>query len=268
MRSLNLAFVVASLTAVLATTALAQSDQEVYAEADRIFAQAEETVSENLANFIKANEKPFATARHEMAELISRLNKEGRSQLATSLQKRLNGLEETVQRKASVKVPVVAKQNDLPQHEGWYVLFRSADPKVWDSEANAKDSFAVPLSNAPAGIRYLRVRRQNDEVVIIPMTNASIVRDGLVTKNLGWAGDNDRAWDGNHLGIYDARTQPKIGEVIQDEAGHLGWGFGHIHGPAGQGWAWDRKAIPQTVFEISVKCSDLTADEKKALLAD
>lgn len=267
MRSLNLAFVVTSFTVVLATTALAQSDQEVYAEVDRIFAQAEDAVSENLANFIKANEKPFATARHDMAELISRLNKEGRSQLATSVQKRLNGLEETVQRKASVKVPVVAKHNDLPQQNGWYVLFRSADPSVWDTQVSDNKSLASPLASAPQGIRFLKMS-EGGKTVIIPMTNASIVRDGMVTKTYGWAGDNDRAWDGNHLGIYDARTQPKIGQVIQDDAGHLGWGFGHIHGPAGQGWAWDRKAIPQTVFEISVKCSDLTADEKKALLAD
>lgn len=106
MGSLNLAFVVASLTVLVATTVVAQSDQEIYAEADRIFENAEEAVIENLANFIAANEKPFATARHGMAELISQLNIDGRSQLATSLQRRLNGLEETIQRKASLKVPV------------------------------------------------------------------------------------------------------------------------------------------------------------------
>lgn len=271
MKSLNLVFVVASLTAVFMTTAVAQSDQEVHEEADRIFAQAEEAVSDNLSAFIKANEKPFATARHQMAELISRLNKDGRSQLATSLQGRLNGLEETVQRKAKVKLPVVStKQNDLPQREGWYVLFRSADPSVWDTQVSDNKSLAIPLASAPQGIRYLKMS-EGGKAVIIPMTSASIVRDGMVTKTYGWAGDNDRSWGGYHLGIYDTRRPGgKNGEVIvvQNDEGFLGWGFGHVFGGRAIACSWDGQRMPNAAIEVAVKCSDLTADEKKSLLAD
>ena len=85
----------------------ADTDREVYDEADGIFKQAEEAVGTNLATFVQANEKPLAEAREEMAELIARMNKEGRSQLATSLQKRLNGLEETVQKRVRSEVPIV-----------------------------------------------------------------------------------------------------------------------------------------------------------------
>lgn len=99
------------LHAVTATASLAESDQEVYAEVDRIFAHAEEKVSENLEAYIKANQAPLTQARADMAELIARLNKDGRSQIATTLQKRLNTLEDTVQKKASNKVPIIA----LPQ---------------------------------------------------------------------------------------------------------------------------------------------------------
>lgn len=270
MRSLNLAFVVASLTVVFVNSAVAQSDQEVYAEADRIFGKAEDAVSENLANFIKANEKPFATARHEMAELISQLNKDGRSQLATSLQRRLNALEDTIQRRASVKVPVVAKQNDLPQQDGWYVLFRSADPSVWDTQVSDDKSLAVPLASAPQGIRFLKMS-EGGKTVIIPMTNASLVRDGVVTKTYGWAGDNDRSWGGYHLGIYDTRRPGgKSGEVIvvQNDEGFLGWGFGHVFGGRAIACSWDGQRVLNTAIEIAVKCNDLTPSESKHLLAE
>ena len=109
------------LIAVLFSASLyADTDREVYDEADEIFKQAEEAVGTNLATFVQANEKPLAKAREEMAELIARMNKEGRSQLATSLQKRLNGLEETVQKRVRTEVPIVVppKKPLLERMEG------------------------------------------------------------------------------------------------------------------------------------------------------
>lgn len=114
------------LIAVLFTANLyADTDRDVYDEADGIFKQAEEAVGTNLATFVQANEKPLAKAREEMAELIARVNKEGRSPLATSLQKRLNTLEETVQKRVRTEVPIVVppKKPLLERMEGkWDML--------------------------------------------------------------------------------------------------------------------------------------------------
>jgi hypothetical protein len=81
-----------ALIAFVATANLyADTDREIYDQANEISKQAEEAVAENLEAFVRANEKPIKKAREEMAELIARVNKEGRTQLATSLQKQLNG---------------------------------------------------------------------------------------------------------------------------------------------------------------------------------
>lgn len=57
------------LIAVLFTANLyADTDRDVYDEANQIFEQAEEAVGTNLATFVQANEKPLAKAREEMAE--------------------------------------------------------------------------------------------------------------------------------------------------------------------------------------------------------
>lgn len=98
----------ASIYGACASTSSAQSDSEVKTDVDRIFASAEEMVSKNFEAFLKANEAPLAQARDDMAELIARLNKDGRGQLATLMQKRLNSLEETIQKSATNKVPIVA----------------------------------------------------------------------------------------------------------------------------------------------------------------
>jgi hypothetical protein len=85
----------------------AQADQEVYAKADEIIGRAEEAVASNLAAFIQANEAPLQTARSELATLIKEMNETGKQSLATSLQSRLNKLDETIQKRVITKVPIV-----------------------------------------------------------------------------------------------------------------------------------------------------------------
>lgn len=98
-----------SILSLVCSVASAQSDQDIQADANRIFQKAEDAVSGNLATFLEANEEPINVARQEMAELIARLNKDGRSQLATAMQRRLNTLEESIHKKANAKVPAAAR---------------------------------------------------------------------------------------------------------------------------------------------------------------
>jgi hypothetical protein len=108
------------LHAVTATGTFAQSDQEMRDEVNRIFENAEEKVSKNLQAYIEASKSPLSAARTEIADVIARLNKEGRSNLATEFQRRLNNLEETIQKKASNNVPIIAP----PKQQGMEKVVR------------------------------------------------------------------------------------------------------------------------------------------------
>ncbi|MCA9060043.1 MAG: hypothetical protein KDA85_16160, partial [Planctomycetaceae bacterium] len=63
---------------------------------------------------------------------------------------------------------LVGEEPDAADEPQWYVVFRSSDPAIWNKDVReAPDRFAVPLSRAPAGIRYVRVKRMdNDDYVI------------------------------------------------------------------------------------------------------
>jgi hypothetical protein len=156
----------------------------------------------------------------------------------------------------------------------WTVVLRSADPQIWDREVNRDaNHFALPLSRAPDDVRYLRIRK-NAEYVVLPMTKGELKR--LVQKGeFGWQGtalDDSHAL---HLGIFakkmelnpvgDRRDKGDI--CIRIRPWQRGWGFGHKNWVNdGQGYCWDGKTIPPTVFEIAVKPGDLTAEEQQRLL--
>ncbi len=156
----------------------------------------------------------------------------------------------------------------------WSVLFRSDNPGDWAKEVDFKDRHAVPLSKAPRNIRFLRLKRVSvGNTVIIPMSDEMLGKNGAVSEKYGWAGGNQNGWGGHHLGVYQNHLTPSgnsggaiwIHFVGYD--GSRGWGFGHkVHANDRQYCSWGSIEIPREVFEVSVKCSDLTAAEKKSLL--
>lgn len=147
----------------------------------------------------------------------------------------------------------------------WITLFRSSDPTVWDTDTFEDGSFAIKLDKAPNEIKYLRVMSVYGQPIIIPMSKSALGVDGMISENYGWAGANRFLYFAFHLGVYDARSwSGAAGDVhIIPEGGHMGWGFGNaIHLNDGQHFTWDMKSIPRSIFEISVKCYDLTDEEK------
>ncbi len=57
-----------------------------------------------------------------------------------------------------------------PDAERWTVLFRSDDPRVWDTDSKG-EKFAIPLKKAPTVIHYLRLRRMDTgQFLIVGMT--------------------------------------------------------------------------------------------------
>ncbi len=151
----------------------------------------------------------------------------------------------------------------------WQVLFCSADPRIWNSEVNqGKKRFAVPVSNAPESMKYLRMRNERGGSVIIELSKDQLLKQ-FVGTTWGWNGSLGNRWKGYHLGIYNkAWPSRKRGRIhVQSKRHFLGWGFGHIQlVDTGQGYTWAGQTIPPTVFEISVTADDLSATEETFLL--
>ena len=170
----------------------------------------------------------------------------------------------------------VPELKDAPPEPGWVVLFRSANPMLWDPPQEVKigeNGYAIPLSKAPDGIQFLKLKLVGtNRYVIVPMTNDGLKKqsdDGVI----GWDGENRQNWHGYHLGVYSLPLQndfPKGNVVVswKDFKGYaLGWGFGHrIHQDDAQGYSWEGASILPTAFEISVKAGPLTEKEAKVLL--
>jgi formylglycine-generating enzyme required for sulfatase activity len=162
--------------------------------------------------------------------------------------------------------------------EEWTVLFRSDDPSFWNKEMAFKGNYAIPLAEAPVGVRFLRMKRvSSGATVIIPMSNDKLVKNGSVTDKYGWAGANDLSWGGHKLGIYDLRTRGRQGGTDAGEIavfvdgfeGHQGWGFGNkVDSNDRQYFSWEREEVSKSVFEVAVKASDLTPTESQALLGN
>src|SRR5262249_36551888 len=145
----------------------------------------------------------------------------------------------------------------------WIVVFRSTDPTIWDTDVNRDtDHFARRLSTVPADIRYLRLR-QGDDYVIIDMS-----KDGLTSHTnygrYGWEGSNGFQYQAHHLGIYDReRSWGNPGDIHIHDA-ELGWGFGNrCMIDDRQGYSWDGRVLPPTVFEIAAKRGALTPAESQ-----
>ena len=168
--------------------------------------------------------------------------------------------------------PAAAKLNK----DGWMVVFRSADPSIWNSNVNrGKDDFAISLSVVPDDIRYLRMRAAGQRPeAILPMekTKLAIRSDN---GRFGWNGTACRAWGGRHLGIYslgfarrcargDVSVKPAVARELNADA--KGFGFGHLIFVNTQGYTWNGVVMPTTVFEIAVKSAALTRKERNELL--
>lgn len=153
----------------------------------------------------------------------------------------------------------------------WVVIFRSADPAIWNSDVSeGRDRYAMRLSRVPDGIRYVRLQIDSQRSVIMEVTKDELGKR-VERGRFGWVGNNHFQWNGRHLGMYDKRWTDQVRGTIQiwplSNRGIRGWGFGNrTRIDDRQGYSWAGKSLPKTVFEIAVKSGSLTAAERKALL--
>jgi serine/threonine protein kinase len=160
--------------------------------------------------------------------------------------------------------------------ERWTVLFRSDNPRLWNTDSDGKD-YAISLRRAPATIHHLRLRRMDTkEMLILPLSRAQLDKANhpAEPKGYSWNGTAKEEWGALHLGIAAApRHQfpiPRNMITLMNE-GWDGWGgsgFGHqaFNDRTGQYYAWRGEQIPRTVFEIAVTDQPLTPEEERCLL--
>jgi len=157
------------------------------------------------------------------------------------------------------------------ESDGWFVVFCSTDPSIWNT-ATKKDKthFAVPLSEVPDDIKFLRLRVAPTRMVIIPITKGRLTQtsdDG----RFGWNGTKRFKWNARQLGVYDkAMSRQKrglINTLALGGRGYGGWGFGvRIYVDDRQGYTWAGHEIGKTVFEIAVKSGALSLPETRTFL--
>ena len=173
----------------------------------------------------------------------------------------------------------VAANPDEPNKGGeerWTVLFRSDDPRLWNTDCDGKD-YAIALRRAPAIIRFVRLRRMDTkEMLVLPLSRAQLDKatHPAEPKGYSWNGTAIEAEGARHLGIAVAPRHPfpiprNMITLMND--GWDGWGgsgFGHqaFNDRTGQYFAWRGEQIPRTVFEIAVTDQTLTAEEERCLL--
>ncbi len=228
-----------------------------------------------------ADQAALADAWYEVAE-VETGPKEVQIQLhAHALYKeavpKLSGTAKAKAEERLKKLDKIAEKLTIPEGKaapeaGWVVLFRSADPQLWDTDTNkGKNDFAVSLSKAPDGVQFLKLKQAAaKDYVIIPMTNDALKKqsdDGA----FGWEGEASLFARGYHLGIYrlPLGAMPRGQIAVYHVAVGMnasGWGFGQPVLIGGQGYSWEGATLRPTVFEIAVKAGPLTDVEAKHLL--
>jgi serine/threonine protein kinase len=92
---------------------------------------------------------------------------------------------------------------------GWTVLFRSADPSVWNTDSPDQASYALPVSQAPRDVRYLRLKRMDTgESQIVAVRHADLAQTPKQlpeNQDFVWNGSANEVHGGRHLGIAETR---------------------------------------------------------------
>ncbi len=176
-----------------------------------------------------------------------------------------------------VKPPEMPADPDLIVIEptGWTKLFESDDPAVWNTDSKREGGWAIPVSEAPRDMLFLRITRTDSgNAVIMALTRDDLLKSGEQFSRYGWQGDLNLAYGGRHLGIYDKRkplhmhmSDAELISVYKPYADFSGWGFGHrAYRDDVQGQAWAGREVGKVVLRIDVTAGPLSAEEQRLLL--
>jgi eukaryotic-like serine/threonine-protein kinase len=91
----------------------------------------------------------------------------------------------------------------------WTILFRSDDPSVWNTDSPDPAKYAIPVTQAPKDLRYLRLKRMDTgEIQVISVRYpdlAQMPRQMPDNQNFVWNGAAFESFGGRHLGIAETR---------------------------------------------------------------
>jgi hypothetical protein len=163
--------------------------------------------------------------------------------------------------------------NEGPVPRGWTVLFRSDNPRIWNTDQSG-NHFALPVRKAHSKIRYLRLKRMDTgEVLIVPITHKQLAGSERPASSPGhwWNGTAREEWGARHLGIAQVPAAANdqrglVGLTLDGDAAYSGSGFGwRTHVDDRQGYCWQGREIPRTAFEVAVTADPLSEAEKRWL---
>jgi hypothetical protein len=187
--------------------------------------------------------------------------------LYTSALGTLSGLRKTKVEKAIEDIHAAIPKSAL--EADWFVIFRSADPRIWNTATNlGRNRLAVPLQTAPEGIRFLRMAHESGDAVFITMSREKLGTVVLGT-NLVWSGEGQNVSGATVFGIgrRDSNITGKGGVAVFVRKNNwlTGYGFG-LAGPGKNPAVWAGKSTPGASIEIAVTSRLLTREEQQKLL--
>jgi hypothetical protein len=170
---------------------------------------------------------------------------------------------------------LTVQDRDKAVPQGWTVLFRSADPGIWNTFSPGPN-FAMPVGRAHPRVRHLRLKRMDSgEAIILPIRWADLAREPKKRPDEGfaWNGSARLQYKARHLGIARAprfRWPGELGGVcsVVDDGfdAFSGWGFAHkCNVGDGQYHCWQGKEVLRVAFEIAVKVDRLSPEERRLL---
>jgi hypothetical protein len=184
----------------------------------------------------------------------------------------LSGLAKVKAEKALEDVLNAANGDKGAPQAQWIVIFRAAKPDVWNTDASdTPTNYAIPLSQLPPIVKFVRLRRANGECVILTVDKAAVGGE-FAGDGYAWNGTNLDYSGARMLGIADSRNDiaKQTGAVAIARKGanfYTGWGFGHrVHHGGEAELCWNGKWIPREPLEIAVLGRPLTPTEERFLL--
>jgi hypothetical protein len=178
----------------------------------------------------------------------------------------LSGLERTRVEKTIEEIQAAIPKSALDQD--WQVIFRSADPTIWNTDSSqGHNRFATALNRVPAGIKFLRIKHESGDYIIIPMATERVGATYLGIKGV-WCGAPQLVAKATIFGIgmRDANITGKGGAAVFVRKNNWlsGYGFGVDGGrnPA----VWATQPHPGAVLEIAVTSRPLTREEQRKLI--
>ena len=166
----------------------------------------------------------------------------------------------------------------------WQVIFRAADPKLWDTDSDSESGFARKLSSLPKDTKFLKMRNGKSSV-IIPMTFDQLPKYVDLGGGVKWNGTayfdsktlRGKKYESVCLGIGSKEMSRKHGVkggiVTVDRRdrnkrpeGLGGWGFGrstNYYASQQSFWAGEPR---EGDFEISVTSRELSPEESQSNL--